>query len=113
MKFRLDRKTPFSRDAVFAWWTDFREDNHGHPGSPADSTRTILGRTGSEVWLRDRATRPIQVTFDEGMVLYARPGHALARPYPASIHQYAYLSDTADDSTSTRLDLHVRPRHMA
>jgi len=69
MKFRLDRKTPFSRDAVFAWWTDFREDDHGHPGSPADSTRTILGRTGSEVWLRDRATRPMRVTIDEHVIL--------------------------------------------
>src|SRR3989442_12149328 len=84
MKFRVDRKTPFSRDAVFAWWTDFREADHGHPGSPADSTRTILGRTGSEVWLRDRATRPTRVTSAEHGILSSPIGYAVNPRYPAA-----------------------------
>src|SRR2546426_10832919 len=82
MKFRVDRKTPFPRDAVFAWWTDFREDDHLHPGSPSDSTRTILGRTGNEVWLRDRATRPMRVTIDERVILNPPLGYAVDARYP-------------------------------
>src|SRR5881296_585997 len=64
MMVRVERTTPFPRDAVFAWWTDFRTDDHQHPGSPATSTRTILRRTGNEIWLQDRATRPMRVTIE-------------------------------------------------
>ena len=112
MKFRLDRKTPFSRDAVFAWWTDFREDDHGHPGSPADSTRTILGRTGSEVWLRDRATRPMRVTIDEHVILNPPLVYAVDARYPAADVQYTYRFDTEGDGTRVTLDVDVRPRHI-
>ena len=112
MKFRLDRKTPFSRDAVFAWWTDFREDDHGHPGSPADSTRTILGRTGSEVWLRDRATRPMRVTIEERVFLNPPLGYAVDARYPAADVRYTYRFDAEGDGTRVTLDVDVRPRHV-
>src|SRR2546422_184531 len=97
MKFRLDRKTPLPRDAVFAWWTDFREDDHRHPGSPADSTRTILGRTGNEVWLRDRATRPMRVTIEERVFLNPPLGYAVDARYPAADVRYTYRFDAEGD----------------
>src|SRR5438128_10128139 len=108
MKFRVDRKTPFPRDAVFAWWTDFREDDHQHPGSPADSTRTILGRTGEEVWLRDRATRPLRVTIDERVILNPPAGYAVDARYPAAGVQYTYRLDAGGDGTRATLDADVR-----
>ena len=112
MRFRLDRKTPLPRDAVFAWWTDFREDDHRHPGSPADSTRTILGRTGNEVWLRDRATRPMRVTIEERVFLNPPLGYAVDARYPAADVRYTYRFDAEGDGTRVTLDVDVRPRHV-
>ncbi len=65
MRLTLDRTVPFPSDSVFAWWTDFQEDDHGSADSPARSTRLILRRRGNEIWLRDEATRPVRVTVEE------------------------------------------------
>src|SRR5256885_14173873 len=111
MKFRVDRKTPFPRDTVFAWWTDFREDDHQHPGSPADSTRMILGRTGNEVWLRDRATRPMRVTIDERVILNPLLGYAVDARYPAAVIQYTYRFVVEGGGTRVSLDVVIRPWH--
>src|SRR3989475_1944132 len=100
MKVHVDRKTPFPRDAVFAWWTDFREDDHQHPGAPATSTRTILRRTGNEVWLQDRATRPMPVTIQEHVILDPPNGYAVEARYPAADVRYTYRFDA--DCAGTR-----------
>ncbi len=112
MKFRLDRKTPFPRDAVFAWWTDFREDDHQHPGSPAASTRTVLRRTGNETWLQDRATRPLRVTIEEHVIVDPPLGYAVEARYPAADVRYTYRFDVEGDGTRVTLDVDVRPRHV-
>src|SRR2546425_402479 len=105
MKFRLDRKTSFPRDAVFAWWTDFREDDHRHPGSPADSTRTILGRTENEVWLRDRDTR---IGRPSMTVAPRSPGLALARLRGST----GRVSGTPRVPSESRRRVRVRPMHF-
>src|SRR2546427_12621777 len=110
MKFRVDRKTAFPRDAVFAWWTDFREDDHQHPGSPAHSTRTILGRTGNEGWLRDRATRPLRGTVEERVFLNTPPGYAVEARYPAADVRYTYRFDAERDRTRVTRDVDARRR---
>ncbi|HEY6051598.1 MAG TPA: hypothetical protein VIZ58_10140 [Thermoanaerobaculia bacterium] len=108
----LVRETPFPRDAVFAWWTDFREDDHHHADSPAASTRTIVRRTGNEFWLRDRATRPIRVTIEEHVILNPPLGYAVEARYPAADVRYTYRFDAEGDSTRVTLDADVRPRHI-
>ncbi len=112
MKFHLDRKTPFPRDAVFAWWTDFREDDHRHPDSPAASTRTVLRRTGNEIWLQDHATRPMRVTIEEHVILDPPLGYAVEARYPAADVGYTYRFDAEGDGTWVTLDVDVRPRHV-
>ncbi len=112
MKFRVDRKTPFPRDAVFAWWTDFRQDDHQHPGSPAASTRTVLRRTGNEIWLQDRATRPMRVTIEEHVILNPPLGYAVEARYPAADVRYTYRFDAEGDGTRVTLDVDLRPRHV-
>src|SRR2546430_17663923 len=90
MRFALDRVVPFPRDSVFAWWTDFREDDHQHPNSPARSTRLILRRSGNEIWLRDRATPPAPVTIDEHVTLDPPTGYSVPARYPAPAHRSAH-----------------------
>src|SRR5881628_3670605 len=84
MMVHVERTTPFPRDAVFAWWTDFRTDDHQHPGSPATSTRTIVRRTGNAVEAR----------------------------YPAADVRYTYRFDAEGAGTRVTLDADVRPRHI-
>ena len=112
MMVHVERTTPFPRDAVFAWWTDFRTDDHQHPGSPATSTRTILRRTGNEIWLQDRATRPIRVTIDEHVILDPPNGYAVEARYPAADVRYTYRFDAEGAGTRVTLDADVRPRHI-
>src|SRR2546427_13003437 len=109
MKFRVDRKTPFPRDAVFAWWTDFREDDHQHPGSPADSTRMILGRTGNEGWLRDPATRPMRVTIDERVILNPPLRYASDAGYPPPDRQDTYRVHPGGGGAHVTLGLDIGP----
>src|SRR2546427_135974 len=84
MKVRVNRMTPFPRGAVYSWWTDFREDDHEHSGSPATSIRTVLRRIGNDIWLQDRATRPIRVTIKEHVILDPPSGYAVEARYPAA-----------------------------
>jgi hypothetical protein len=112
MKLRLDRTTPFPRDAVFAWWTDFREDDHRHAGSPAASTRTILRQTGNEIWLQDRATRPMRFTIEEHVILDPPLGYAVEARYPVADVRYTYRFDAEGDGTHVTLEVDVRPRHI-
>src|SRR5438445_11280133 len=108
----VERTTPFPRDAVSAWWTDFRTDDHQHPGSPATSTRTILRRTGNEIWLQDRATRPMRVTIEEHVILDPPNGYAVDARYPAADVRYTYRFDAEGAGTRVTLDVDVRPRHV-
>ena len=112
MKVRVDRKTPFRQDAVFEWWTDFREDDHQHQGSPATSTRTLLRRSGNEIWLQDRATRPMRVTIEEHVILDPPRGYAVEARYPAADVRYTYRFDAEGGGTRVTLDADVRPRHI-
>src|SRR5205823_8792872 len=109
MRFTLDREVPFPRDSVFAWWTDFREDDHQHPDSPARSTRLIVGRSGNEIWLRDRATRPAPVTIDEHVTLDPPNGYSVEARYPGADVGYAYRFDLHEHGTGLRVDVEVRP----
>jgi hypothetical protein len=110
MRFTLDREVPFPRDSVFAWWTDFREDDHRHPDSPARSTRLILGRSGNEIWLRDRATRPAPVTIDEHVTLDPPNGYSVEARYPGADVRYAYRFNLHDHGTGLTVDVDVQPR---
>ena len=112
MRFALDRVVPFPRDSVFAWWTDFREDDHQHPNSPARSTRRILRRSGDEIWLRDRATRPVPVTIDEHVTLNPPNGYAVAARYPGADVRYAYRFNPHDNGTLVTVDIDVQPRRL-
>ncbi len=112
MRLTLERTVPFPRDSVFAWWTDFREDDHSHADSPARSTRLIVRRNGNEVWLRDRATRPAPVTIDEHVTLNPPNGYAVEARYPGADVRYTYRFDTEGDGTRVTVDVGVRPRHI-
>lgn len=112
MRLTVDRTVPFPRESVFAWWTDFREDDHLHADSPARSTRLIVRRSGNELWLRDRATRPARVTIDEHVTLDPPIGYAVEARYPAADVRYVYRFDAEDDGTRVTLDVDVRPKHI-
>ena len=109
---RLTRTVRHPPDAVFVWWTDFREDDHAHPGSPADSTRAVLRRSGHEIWLRDRATRPAPVTIDQHVTLDPPNGYAVQARYPGADVAYSYRFQTADCGTTIVLEASVRPRGL-
>jgi hypothetical protein len=110
MRLRIERFARFSRDAVYAWWTDFREDDHVRPGSPAASVREIRQRQGTEVWLRDRATRPILVTIDEHVTLDPPNGYTVKARYPGADVEYAYRFEPTVEGTTIVLDASVSPR---
>jgi hypothetical protein len=112
MRFKMDRVVPFPRDAVFAWWTDFQEDDHRDPGSPARSTRIILRRSGNEIWLRDRATRPVPVTIDEHVTLDPPSGYTVEARYPGADVWYAYRFDPQEGGTRVTLEADVQPRGL-
>jgi hypothetical protein len=112
MRFKMDRVVPFPRDAVFAWWTDFQVDDHRDPGSPARSTRIILRRSGNEIWLRDRATRPAPVTIDEHVTLDPPSGYTVEARYPGADVWYAYRFDPQERGTRVTLEADVQPRGL-
>ncbi len=112
MLVRVERVVPFPRDAVYAWWTDFRTDDHRHPDSPASSRREILRRTGNEIWLRDRARRPAPVTVDEHVVLDPPNGYAVDARYPGADVRYEYRFEAAAEGTQVLLTADIRPRHV-
>ena len=109
---RVERTVPFPRDAVYAWWTDFQEDDHRSRHSPASSHRQILRRDGNEVWLRDRATRPAPVTLEEHVVLEPPNGYTVAARYPGADVRYTYRFETALEGTRISLQADLRPRHV-
>ncbi len=110
MRFEIERTVPFPRDSVFSWWTDFREDDHRHSDSPARSTRLIFRRSGNEIWLRDRATRPAPVTIDEHVTLDPPNGYAVEARYPGADVRYAYRFDPDAHGTRVTLEAEVMPR---
>lgn len=112
MRLTLERTVPFPRESVFAWWTDFRADDHLHADSPARSTRLIVRRSGNELWLRDRATRPAPVTIDEHVTLDPPNGYAVEARYPGADVRYTYRFDAEGDGTRVIVDVGVRPRHI-
>ena len=112
MKLRIERVVRFPRDAVYAWWTDFREDDHRGPDSVARSDRIILRREGNEIWLRDRATRPARVTIDEHVTLDPPNGYAVATRYPGAEVRYEYRFEPVDAGTRIVLEVRVHPRHV-
>ncbi len=109
---RVERTVPFPRDAVYAWWTDFREDDHGSRESPASSHRTVLRREGNDVWLRDRATRPAPVTIREHAVLDPPTGYTVWARYPGAEARYEYRFDPVPEGTRVVLEAQVHPRHL-
>ncbi len=108
---RVERTVPFPRDAVYAWWTDFREDDHRSRRAPASSRREILRREGNELWLRDRATRPAPVTLEEHVVLEAPSGYTVTARYPGADVRYAYRFGAVAEGTRIALEAEIRPRH--
>ncbi len=109
---RLERVVPFPRDAVYAWWTDFRENDHDSRSSPAISRRTILRREGNEVWLRDRATRPAPVTVEEHVVLDTPNRYAVTARYPGAEVAYTYRFENMAGGTRLSLVVQIWPRHV-
>lgn len=109
---RLERVVPFPREAVYAWWTDFRPDDHPDRSSPATSAREILRRDGNEVWLRDHASRPARVVLEEHVVLDPPNGYAVEARYPGADVRYAYRFDPVPGGTAIRLEARVQPRHV-
>ena len=109
---RLERVVPFPRDAVYAWWTDFREDDHPGRPSPATSSREILRREGDELWLRDRAARPAPVTLEEHVILHPPEGYSVEARYPGADVRYAYRFEPVPDGTRITLEAVLRPRHV-
>ncbi len=109
---RLERVVPFPRDAVYAWWTDFQEDDHRSRHSPASSRREILRRDGNEVWLRDLARRPAPVTLDEHVVLDPPNGYAVEARYLGADVRYEYRFEPSANGTRISLVADVQPRHV-
>lgn len=109
---RVERVVPFPRDAVYSWWTDFRDDDHRSRSSPASSRREILHRQGSEIWLRDHARRPAPVTLDEHVVLDPPNGYRVEASYPGAGVRYEYRFEPAVDGTRIHLTAYVVPRHI-
>ncbi len=109
---RLERIVPFPRDAVYAWWTDFRPDDHPGRPSPATSSREIVRREGHEVWLRDRAARPAPVTLEEHVVLDPPNGYTVEARYPGADAHYEYRFEPTPEGTRILLEAVVRPRHL-
>src|SRR5207244_5426812 len=112
MRFALDRVVPCPRVSVFGWWTAFREDDHQHPNSPARSTRLVLRRSGNEIWLRDRATRPAPVTIDEHVTLDPPNGYSVAARYPGADDRYAYRFSAVCDGNQVTMDVYYQPRRI-
>jgi hypothetical protein len=112
VRLRFERVTRFPRDAVYAWWTDFREDDHVRSGSPATSVRRILRRKGNEVWLHDCATRPIRVTIEEHVTLKPTSGYAVEARYPGADVEYAYRFEPTAEGTRIVLEVSVHPRGL-
>lgn len=112
MRLRLERRTSIPRDSAYAWWTDFREDDHGSSGSPAKSVRDIVQRSDNEVWLRDRAVRPVHVTIGEHVTLDPPNGYAVDARYPGADVAYAYRFESAERDTRIVLEVSVRPRGL-
>ncbi len=109
---RLERVVPFPRDAVYAWWTDFREDDHRSRRSPASSRREIVRRDGNEVWLRDHARRPAPVTIEEHVILDPPNGYAVEAHYPGADVRYEYRFELSTEGSRISLLAEVRPRHL-
>ncbi len=109
---RLERAVPFPRDAVYAWWTDFRSDDHPGRPSPATSSRQILRRQPNEIWLRDRAARPAPATVEEHVILDPPNGYAVEARYPGADARYEYRFEPDGQGTRIRLEADVRPRHL-
>ncbi len=109
---RLERVVPFARDAVYAWWTDFRSDDHPGRPSPATSTREIVRRQGNEVWLRDRAVRPGPAAVEEHVILRPPDGYSVQARYPGADVRYEYRFGSVGHSTRLMLEAEIRPRHL-
>ncbi len=109
---RLERVVPFPRDAVYAWWTDFREDDHRSLRSPASSRREIARRDGNEVWLKDHARRPAPVTLTEHVVLDPPSGYSVEARYPGADVRYEYRFEPRAEATRISLIADVHPRHV-
>lgn len=112
MRLRLERRTLLPQDAVYAWWTDFRPDDHERSGSPARSVREILRDQGDEVWLRDRAVRPIRVTIEEHVIRRPPDGYSVEARYPGADVAYSYRFEPVDRGTKIVLEASVRPRGL-
>jgi hypothetical protein len=110
--YRLERTVPFPRDQVYEWWTDFREDDHRRPGSPAKATRIVLRRQGREVWLRDVAGTPARVAVDARVTLDPPRGYRVRARYPFVDVAYAYAFEAAPGGTRVSLEAVLRPRHL-
>jgi hypothetical protein len=80
------------------------------PGSPAASVREIRRRQGNEVWLQDRATRPIRVTIDEHVTLNPPNGYSVEARYLGADVEYAYRFEPTADGTRIVLEVSMRPR---
>ncbi len=110
MRIHVERTVPFPRGAVYSWWTDFREDDHGSLGSPARSRREILRRSNDEVVLRDRATRPARVTIEAHVTLDPPDGNTVEARYPGADVRYGYRFLPAGKGTRIILDADIRAR---
>ncbi len=109
---RLERTVPFARDAVYAWWTDFRPDDHPGRPAPARAVREILRQEAHEVWLRDHASRPAPVTIEEHVLLTPPGGYVVEARYPGADVRYEYRFEPAPEGTRLLLEAAVRPRHV-
>ena len=112
MKLRIERIVPFPPDVVYAWWTDFREDDHRGDGAPSRARRTILRRDGEQVWLLDQATRPAPFTIDEHVLLQPRSGYQVSARYPAANVRYEYRFEPVRGGTRIELRAEIDPRHI-
>lgn len=112
MRLRVERTVPFPRDDVYAWWTDFREDDHDDPESPAWSVREIVERDSREILLRERATRPVSVTIEERVVLNPPKGYTVAAKYPGADARYTYRFEPDVVGTRVVLEAEIRPRNV-
>lgn len=109
---QVERFVPFPRDAVYAWWTDFRTDDHPGPPSPATSTREIVRRQGNRILLREHATRPAPVILEEHVILDPPNGYVVEARYPMAGVRYEYRFEGTPDGTRIRVTAEVSPRHL-
>lgn len=102
---------PFPREAVYRWWTDFREGDHLTPGSPRKAIRQVRRRERNQIWLRDRAVC-LPFSIEARVTLRPPEGYDVDAQYPGADVRYGYRFEPAGRGTRIAFRADIRPRRL-